>query len=373
MNDVDRILEHLPQIEARLDGLNGELSKPEVLSSPAQLKTIGKERAEVEDIAVLLRGLKSVNDQIEEARSILENETEVDMRELALAEIEECEPRLAEMVKEVNEVLFPADPNDNKDAIIEIRAGTGGEEAALFASELFRMYSRYSEDRGWSLEVLSTSETGIGGLKEVVFNLSGRGAYGRMKYESGVHRVQRVPETETSGRIHTSAASVAVLPEAEDVDIDLQAQDLRIDVYRSSGPGGQGVNTTDSAVRITYIPTNLVVTCQDERSQIKNKAKAMKILRSRLLDQKIQEQTDAMRSTRRDQISTGDRSARIRTCNFAQGRVTDHRSNLSLYRLQAILEGDIDEIGEALISAASEQRMEEAESGGKNGVEGSED
>lgn len=373
MNDVERILDHLPQIEARLDRLNVELMKPEVLSSHLQLKKLGKERAEVEEIAVMLRDLKSVHDQIEDARSIHETETDEEMRALARAEIEECEPRLAGIVKNVNELLFPADPNDNKDAIVEIRAGTGGDEAALFASELFRMYSRYAENRGWSIEVLSTSETGIGGLKEVVFNLSGRGAYGRMKFESGVHRVQRVPETETSGRIHTSAASVAVLPEAEDVDIDLQEKDLRIDVYRSSGPGGQGVNTTDSAVRITYIPTNLVVTCQDERSQIKNKAKAMKILRSRLLDQKIQERAEATRSTRRDQISTGDRSAKIRTYNFPQGRVTDHRINLSLYRLQDILEGDIDEFVEALISAVSEQRMGEAESGGKNGDQGSED
>jgi peptide chain release factor 1 len=289
---------------------------------------------------------------------------------MAEAEAAESESVRDALEKEIAELLFPADPNDTKDAIMEIRAGTGGEEAALFAAELFRMYSRYAEGRGWGVNVLATHETGIGGIKEVVFGVSGRGAYGRMKYESGVHRVQRVPETEASGRIHTSAATVAVLPEAEEVDLEIHEKDLRVDVYRSSGPGGQGVNTTDSAVRITYVPTGLVVTCQDERSQIKNRAKAMKILRSRLLDEKIREHEEATRTARRSQVSTGDRSAKIRTYNFPQGRVTDHRINLTLYRLQGILEGDLDEVLDALIAAVSEERMEAAETGEGEGEGG---
>jgi peptide chain release factor 1 len=369
MSQSQRLLDHLNQIETRLDDLNRRLSDPDVLSNPVQLKKLGKERAEVDEIAVKLREFKSVHDQLEEARTIIETETDDDMLELARSEVAECEPRMGRLEREINELLFPADPNDSKDAIVEIRAGTGGDEAALFASELFRMYSRHAESAGWTLEVLSTNETGIGGLKEVIFNLVGRGAYGRMKYESGVHRVQRVPETEASGRIHTSAASVAVLPEAEDVDLEIHDRDVRVDVYRSSGPGGQGVNTTDSAVRLTYLPTNLVVTCQDERSQIKNKAKAMKILRSRLLDEKIREHQEAVRSTRRSQISTGDRSVKIRTYNFPQGRVTDHRINLSLYRLPEILEGDIDEVIDALIAADAEQRMEETETSGGDDAE----
>ena len=371
MNSSQRLLDHLPTIEERLDRFNQQLADPQVISDPSQLKKIGKERAEVEEIAVKLREFKSLCDQQTEAESLVATESDAEMLEFAENELGEIKPRVEALEREINQLLFPSDPNDKKDAILEIRAGTGGDEAALFAAELFRMYSRYSENRGWSLEILSSSETGIGGIKEVVFNISGRGAYGRMKYESGVHRVQRVPETEASGRIHTSAASVAVLPEAEEVDVDIQEKDLRIDVYRSSGPGGQGVNTTDSAVRITHIPTHVVVTCQDERSQIKNKAKAMKILRSRLLDAKIQEREEAVRSTRRSQVSTGDRSAKIRTYNFPQGRVTDHRINLTLYRLHEILEGDIDEVMEALIKAASEERMEAAGKGGDDAGEAS--
>jgi peptide chain release factor 1 len=368
MNHAQRLLDHLGQFEARLERLDQRLADPGVLSNLAELKKLGKERAEANEIATKLREFQSLHDRMEEAHALLLSESDEDMRELAKVELEECQPRFEALEKEITERLFPADPNDNKDAIVELRAGTGGEEAALFAAELYRMYTRYAERRGWNVEVLSTSETGIGGLKEVIFNMSGRGAYGRMRYERGVHRVQRVPETEASGRIHTSAASVAVLPEAEDVDVKISDKDLRVDVYRSSGPGGQGVNTTDSAVRLTYLPTNLVVTCQDERSQIKNKAKAMKILRARLLDQKTREQEEAVRTTRRSQISTGDRSAKIRTYNFPQGRVTDHRINLSLYRLQEILEGDIDEVVDALIAADSEQRMEGSESG--NGDDG---
>jgi peptide chain release factor 1 len=363
MKQTERLLDHLTQIESRLDEIDRQLADPAVLGDPAQLRRLGKERAEVEEIALKLRHLKAARDLLQDAQALLESETDQEMRELAEIEVHESTERIRSLEDEITDLLFPADPNDSKDVIMEIRAGTGGEEAALFAAELFRMYSRYAERQGWDLTLLAKNETGIGGIKEIVFNLGGRGAYGRMKYESGVHRVQRVPETEASGRIHTSAATVAVLPEAEEVDVEIQDRDLRVDVYRSSGPGGQGVNTTDSAVRITHLPTGMVVTCQDERSQIKNKAKALKILRSRLLDAKIREQEEEMRSTRRSQVSTGDRSAKIRTYNFPQGRVTDHRINLTLYRLQDILEGDIEEVVDALIAAASEERIEAAEAG----------
>ncbi len=363
MNQPDHFLDHLVQLEHRLDEINQGLVRPEVLGSPSELKRLGKERAEVEEIVIKLREYRSLHDRLTGAKDILETGDDPDMAELAESEIAECEPRIEALRGEINEILFPADPNDNKDVIVEVRAGTGGDEAALFAGEIFRMYSRYAERQGWKLEILGSSETGIGGLKEVIFNLSGSKVYGRMKYESGVHRVQRVPATEASGRIHTSAATVAVLPEAEDVDVEVNEKDLRVDVYRSSGPGGQGVNTTDSAVRITHVPTGLVVTCQDERSQIKNKAKAMKILRSRLLDARIREQEEAMRTSRRSQVSTGDRSAKIRTYNFPQGRVTDHRINFTLHRLHEVLEGDLDELTQALIDAAAGERLEEAEAG----------
>lgn len=366
MNQTDRFLDHLAQLESRLEEINAKLGDPHVLGSPSALKSLGKERAEVEGIVGKLRLYRSFRDRMEGAEEMLRSEADAEMVELAQAEIAECGPGLERLRTEIDDLLYPADPNDSKDVIVEIRAGTGGEEAALFAAELFRMYTRYAERKGWQVEVLSSNETGIGGLKEAIFSLSGQGVYGRVKYESGVHRVQRVPETEASGRIHTSAATVAVLPEAEDVDVEINEKDLRIDVYRSSGPGGQGVNTTDSAVRVTHIPTNLVVTCQDERSQIKNKAKALKILRSRLLDAKLREQEEAMRSKRRSQVSTGDRSAKIRTYNFPQTRVTDHRINFTIHRLHEILEGDLDELTQALIDAAAEERLGEAESGEKS-------
>jgi peptide chain release factor 1 len=325
------------------------------------MKKLGKERSDLEEMVFKLREFRALHQRQAEAEEIIESGADAELSELAEADLEETSSRLAALDAEIHELLFPADPNDSKNVIMEIRAGTGGDEAALFAGELFRMYTRHAEDRGWVLEVLHLNETGIGGLKEVVFNLSGRHVYGSMKYESGVHRVQRVPETEASGRIHTSAATVAVLPEAEEVDIEINEKELRIDVYRSSGPGGQGVNTTDSAVRITHIPTNLVVTCQDERSQLKNKAKAMKILRSRLLDEKIRAQEESRRSTRRSQVSSGDRSAKIRTYNFPQGRVTDHRINFTVHRLPEIMEGDLTDLIQALTDAATQERLEEAE------------
>ncbi len=348
----------LARYRERLSGLDQKMSDPVVLSNPSELRKFGKERSEVAEVTAALEELVKLNRSIDEAREMVETSKDPEMAELAAAELAELEPKHGPLVAVVDEFLHPRDPNDSKNVIVEIRAGTGGEEAALFAAELFRMYSRYAENKGWHIDVMNTSETGIGGLKEVSFALEGRGAYGRMKYESGVHRVQRVPATEASGRIHTSAVTLAVLPEAEDVDIEIEEKDLRVDVYRASGPGGQGVNTTDSAVRITHIPTNTVVTCQDERSQIKNKAKAMKILRSRMLDVKIQEQERQYAAARKSQVSTGDRSAKIRTYNFPQGRLTDHRIGLTLYRLREIMEGDLDDVVNALIAADMEKKAE---------------
>jgi peptide chain release factor 1 len=352
--------EALQRYREKLAALDARMSDPAVLASAAELRRGGKERSEVTVVLAVLEDLARASRQVEEAREILGTSHDADLLELARAELAEGERRMGELETQANDLLYPRDPNDSKSVIVEIRAGTGGEEAALFAAELFRMYSHYAESKGWRLDVMNTSPTGIGGLKEVIFALEGRGAYGRMKYESGVHRVQRVPETEAAGRIHTSAVTLAVLPEAEDVDVQVEEKDLRVDVYRSSGPGGQGVNTTDSAVRITHLPTNTVVTCQDERSQIKNKAKAMKILRSRLLDVKLQEHARQTAESRKSQVSTGDRSAKIRTYNFPQGRLTDHRIGLTLYRLKEIIEGDLDPVIEALVAADAEKRLTSA-------------
>ncbi|HDS02075.1 MAG TPA: peptide chain release factor 1, partial [candidate division Zixibacteria bacterium] len=298
---------------------------------------------------------------IKDDEKVRREESDKELLEMIHAELEELRPRLEELEEQLKLLLVPRDPNDAKNTIMEIRAGTGGEEAALFAADLFRMYQRYIEENGWRLEVMTSNPTGVGGFKEIIFLVEGDGAYGNLKFESGVHRVQRVPETEASGRIHTSAASVAVLPEAEDVDIDIDPNDLRIDVYRSSGPGGQSVNTTDSAVRITHVPTGLVVSCQDEKSQLKNKNKAMKVLRARLLDKATAEQNAARASQRKAQVSTGDRSAKIRTYNFPQGRLTDHRIGLTLYKLDSIMEGELDDVIEALKLEDRAERLNEIE------------
>lgn len=359
---AEKFLAQLEKLETRLTALDEELSRPENAGNPQALKRLGKERSEVEQILVVLREYSRTWKQLREAKVVLSSGDE-ELAELAQDDLDQAEAKLEALEPKVQEMLFPADPNDTKDVIVEIRAGTGGDEAALFAYELLRMYQKYAERRGWTFELLTLNETALGGLKEATFNLSGQRVYGRMKYESGVHRVQRVPETETQGRVHTSAATVVVLPEAEDVDVNVSESDLRVDVYRSSGPGGQGVNTTDSAVRITHLPTNLVVTCQDERSQIKNKAKAMKILRARLLDEEIRKQDEARRTSRRSQVSSGDRSAKIRTYNFPQGRVTDHRVKLTLHRLGEIMEGDLDEVMDALADEAAKDRLEEAAAG----------
>jgi len=295
--------------------------------------------------------------RLDEARTVLAETDDREMREMATSEIESLEAEQSTLEEELKVMLLPKDPNDDRDIVVEIRAGTGGDEAALFAADLFRMYQRLADSHGWKHEVLSSSPTGQGGFKEVIFSVAGDGAYGTMKFESGVHRVQRVPATEASGRIHTSAASVAVLPEAEDVDVEVSDSDLKIDVYRSSGPGGQSVNTTDSAVRITHLPTGLVVTCQDEKSQLKNKQKALRVLRARLLDAAMREQQEKMAAQRKSMVSTGDRSAKIRTYNFPQGRVTDHRIGFTLHQLDRVLEGELDPLINALKEHDRETRL----------------
>ncbi len=354
----ERAEELLARVESRCERvaeIDSALANPKTAANPDRLRALGKERAELEPAVRLAADLRALVTTVRESEAIIAAGDDPDLVELAAAELEETSERLPAVIEALTEEIAPKDPDANKNVIVEIRAGTGGEEAALFAGDLYRMYQRYIERQGWKLEVLSASESSAGGMKEAIFKVVARGAFGRLKLESGVHRVQRVPATEASGRIHTSAATVAVLPEAEDVDVQVNEAELRVDVYRASGPGGQGVNTTDSAVRITHLPTGLVVTCQDERSQIKNRAKAMTVLRSRLLDQRRQEEVDKLSADRRAQVMNADRSARIRTYNFPQGRVTDHRINLTLYRLQEVLEGDLDELLEALAKAERER------------------
>lgn len=342
------MLELLDRIEERFRQVGEELSRPEIFGDQAKLKALSREHRHLEAIHVLGGQYRKLVGDMAGAREIIASGGEAELVEMAKAELAESEPKLAEVEEKLRVLLIPRDPNDDKDVVVEIRAGTGGDEAALFAADLYRMYTRYAEAQGWKVEILSSSPSGVGGLKEIIFGISGEGAYSRLKFESGVHRVQRVPVTEASGRIHTSAASVAVLPEAEEVDIQIKEAELKIDVYRSSGPGGQSVNTTDSAVRITHLPTGLVVTCQDEKSQLKNKNKAMKVLRARLLDKAITEQQDKIAAERKSMVGSGDRSAKIRTYNFPQGRVTDHRIGLTLYRLPSIIDGDLNELIDAL-------------------------
>ena len=358
-SEVDpRLLDRLSSAEQRFGELDEQLADPEVLSDLERLRTLGRERATLETIVRTGRRLREVLTGLEGARELARESTEADMRSLAEDEVAALEGELPELVASARELLIPADPMDDRPAVVEIRAGTGGDEAGLFAADLLRMYQRYAERAGWSAALISLSEGIPGAVKEAVIEVRGRGAFGRLRFESGVHRVQRVPETESQGRIHTSAASVAVLPEAEEVDVAIAPSELRIDVFRSSGPGGQSVNTTDSAVRITHLPTGLTVSCQDEKSQHKNKAKALKVLRSRLLDRRLSEQEAERAADRRSQIGSGDRSAKIRTYNFPQARVTDHRVGLSSYRLEDVLDGDLDEFVRALRLAAQEERLE---------------
>ena len=348
----------LEQAIERYDELTRQLAEPAVLNDPRRLRAVAQEHAELSELAQVAGELASVRKQLGQVREMAATSEDADMVELAEAEEEELAERESSLLERATRLLVPKDPLANRAAVVEVRAGTGGDEAALFAGDLVRMYLRYAEDRGWRAEMVSASEGEMGGFREASFIVRGKDAYGDLRHESGVHRVQRVPATESQGRIHTSAATVAVLPEAEEVDVEIREEELRIDVFRSSGPGGQSVNTTDSAVRITHIPTGLVVSCQDEKSQLKNKAKALKVLRSRLLDAKIAEQEAKRARERKAQVGTGDRSAKIRTYNFPQGRVTDHRINLTLYKLQDVLNGDLEDLVDALKGAREEERLE---------------
>jgi len=335
------------EIEDRYGELEGQLSSPNVIRDQKTYQQYAKEHSMLTPIITTYRKYESVQEEIESNRSLLDD-SDPEMRKLAKEEIDSLTLDLGKLGENLKALLLPKDPNDEKNILLEIRAGTGGDEAALFAGDLFKMYSRYAELKGWKIEILSQNSTGIGGFKEIIVLIEGQMVYSRLKYESGVHRVQRVPETEAQGRIHTSAVTVAILPEAEEIDVDINPEDLRIDVYRSSGHGGQHVNTTDSAVRITHLPSGIVVTCQDEKSQHKNKAKAMKVLLSRMLDRQQAEQQSKISEERRNMVGSGDRSERIRTYNFPQGRATDHRIGLTLYKLEEVLRGELDIIVDPL-------------------------
>jgi peptide chain release factor 1 len=343
------MLDKLAEVEKRYEELERLMSDPQLFGQQREYSKLAKERSELEEIVYRYREWRKVEQEIQDNRQLLEENDEA-IRELAKEEVNVLRQRKEDLENRLKFLILPKDPNDNKNVMIEIRAGTGGEEAALFAGELYRMYTRYAESQGWRAEILSSNPTGLGGFKEIIIMIEGKGAYSRLKFEGGVHRVQRVPVTEGSGRIHTSAVTVAVLAEADEVEIDIDPKDIRVDVFRSSGPGGQSVNTTDSAVRITHEPTGIVVSCQDEKSQHKNRAKGMKILRARLLEKKQEEQRSEIAATRKLMVGSGDRSERIRTYNFPQGRLTDHRINFTLYKLDRVMEGELGEVVEALIT-----------------------
>ncbi len=350
--------EKILKLQKRLEELNEALSDPNVFSDNKRYRELSREHSELSKILEVGNPYVNALEALEENKKLIEEDDDPELVALAKEENQELEKKIKEYEEKLKLLLIPKHPDDHKNAIMEIRAGTGGDEAAIFAGDLYRMYSHYCEDHGFKIDVMSSTPSERGGFKEIIFLVEGPDAYGTLKFESGVHRVQRVPETETQGRIHTSAASVVVLPEAEDVDVEIDPNELRIDVFRSSGPGGQSVNTTDSAVRITHLPTGIVVTCQDEKSQHKNKAKALKVLRTRLLDLAKQEQQSAIDAQRKSMVGSGDRSAKIRTYNFPQGRVTDHRIGLTLYKLDRIMEGDLDELIEALHLAERNEKLE---------------
>ncbi|HSH36835.1 peptide chain release factor 1 [Schnuerera sp.] len=353
------MLEKLSFIENKYKELSEKIIDPEIINNIEEWQKLVKEHADIEPIVNKYKEYTKAQKTLEEDKEMLKEKLDDEMKEMLKEEVSEYEETILKLEEELKLLLIPKDPNDHKNVIVEIRAGAGGDEAGLFAGDLFRMYSMYAERQGWKTELMSSNEQGVGGFKEVIFMIKGKGAYSRLKYESGVHRVQRVPTTESSGRIHTSTATVAVLPEAEDIDIEINQNDIRIDVFRSSGNGGQSVNTTDSAVRITHIPTGMVVSCQDEKSQHKNRDKAMKILKTRLYDQMIREQHDEIAEERRSQVGTGDRSERIRTYNFPQGRITDHRINMTIYKLENFLDGDIDEMLDGLITSDQAEKLKQ--------------
>jgi peptide chain release factor 1 len=355
------LLEKYEAIRYRFEEVGSQITDPGVMSDMKRYVKLNQEYKRLESLVGAFKDYKALIENIETGKEMLDSETDPDLREMAKEEIDASEVLIPKKEQDIRLLLVPADPEDGKNAILEIRAGTGGDEASLFAGDLFRMYSKFCERKGWRLEVTNTSEGTSGGYKEIVAKVSGEGVYGILKYESGVHRVQRVPQTETQGRVHTSAATVAVLPEAEEFDVDLRDADIRKDTYCSSGPGGQSVNTTYSAIRLTHIPTGIVVTCQDEKSQLKNLAKAMVELRTRIYNMEYQKYIDAIASKRKTMVSTGDRSAKIRTYNWPQGRITDHRINLTIYNLQAVINGDLDEIIEKLMVEENSERLKEAE------------
>jgi peptide chain release factor 1 len=351
------MLEKVAAIAARYDELNRLLADPEVIADPERLRELAQEQADIAEIVEVYHRYQATVRDLEETEEMLRGPLEEEMAELAREEVEKLRARRDELIEQMKKLLLPTDPRDQRNVIVEIRAGAGGDEAALWAADLFRMYSRYAENHGWRVQVLNSSPTGIGGFKEIIFQVIGRGAYSRLKYESGVHRVQRVPATEAAGRIHTSTATVAVLPEAQEVEVEIRPEDLHIDVYRSSGHGGQSVNTTDSAVRITHLPTGIVVSCQDERSQLQNKARALSILRARLFDMEQRKQWEELDEARRRQVGWGERSEKIRTYNFPQNRATDHRIGLTSYRLEEVLAGGLDEFIDELATSEQAEKL----------------
>ncbi|KUK11139.1 MAG: Peptide chain release factor 1 [Clostridia bacterium 41_269] len=355
------MFEKLDSIVQKYEELEKMLADPEIIADPEKFQKHAKAHAELQEVVSVYREYKRVDQELEDAKTLLEEEQDPEFEKMIEDEIDSLTQKKEELEERLKILLLPKDPNDEKNVIMEIRAGAGGDEASLFAGDLFRMYSRYAEEKNWKIEIMNTHPSDVGGFKEIIFMVKGKGAYSRLKYESGVHRVQRIPVTESGGRIHTSTVTVAVLPEAEEIEVEIDPDDLRIDLFCSSGPGGQSVNTTQSAVRITHIPTGIVVSCQDEKSQHKNKERAMKVLRARLLAKLQEEQRNQIDNERRSQVGTGDRSERIRTYNFPQSRVTDHRIGLTLHKLESVLEGELDEIIDALITNDQAEKLKEVE------------